>query len=219
VTSGEAGLARAEGPHRVEEVGDRARPAGEGRARLGCRRVRVAAGDGDPPAPQEVDQLERPRQLRGERHVDDRPGADQPLEQRRVGIAPSRCGVAAQPLGREERPLEMRAEHARRGAVLRNLAQRRDELFLGRRDEGRLIGGDTRAQQRLADAPVALGVSGEEVDADEAVHLKVDEAGRRDPAPVPAVEPASDDPPIRDLDVAGNELAAEQRRFDSEPHG
>ena len=79
----------------------------------------------------------------------------------------------------------------------RHLAERVDELRFGRGDERRQVRGDAGLEQRVAGARVAVGVGAEEVDAGEAVHLQVDEAGRRDAAavgdarPSPATRPST----------------------------
>ena len=64
------------------------------------------------------------------------------------------------------------------------------------------IGGDAAVEQRVSGRPVAGCVRGGEVDAAEAVHLQVDEAGHRDPAAALRREADRDDAPVRDLDVA-----------------
>ena len=108
----DAGVAVQEGTHRVEEVRDAAGAAVERRVCLRGGRVAVAERDGDVTFQQQVDQELGARQLRRERHQPHGAGREQPLEQRRVGIAP--CGglVRAEPVGREERPFEVQAENA-----------------------------------------------------------------------------------------------------------
>ena len=147
-----------------------------------------------------------------------RAGGEQPLEQRTVGIA-SRLGrVRPQPLGRDERPFEMRAEDARRRSVRRNLPEGSNQLVLGRCDERRLVGRDAALQQRLAGAPVAVGVGPEEVHTGEAVDLQVDEPGRRDALAVRRVEPDRRDTAVRHFDVTGNEAPVDERCPDAEAH-
>ena len=75
-----------------------------------------------------------------------------------------------------------------RGRV-RHGAERLDEVGLLGGDEGREVGGDARLEQRVAGRRVAVRVRAEEVDAGEAVHLEVDEAGHGDPLPPFALEP------------------------------
>ena len=82
----------------------------------------------------------------------------------------------------------MHAEDARARLVDRHLAHRGEHLLLRARDQRRQIGGDAALEQRGAGAPVAVGVGVEEVDAAEAVHLQVDEAGNREPASAAAAE-------------------------------
>src|SRR6185503_19224609 len=93
------------------------------------------------------------------------------------------------------------------------------QVLLGRRDEGRQVRGDARLEQRLAATGVAVGVGAHEVDAAEAVHLEVDEAGDGDAAAAVAAHQAVlGDHTVGDLDVAGHEGAVDERGFDSEPH-
>jgi hypothetical protein len=77
------------------------------------------------------------------------------------------------------------------------------------------VGGHTRLEHGLADAPVALGICAHQVDAGEAVHLKVDEAGCREPAPVGGAQAVAGDDVVDDLDVAGDDLRADERGFDA----
>src|SRR5206468_883942 len=114
--------------------------------------------------------------------------------------------------------LEMGAEDVRRRAVHRHLRERTHELVLGRGDEGRLVRRHTALQQGGAGAAIALGVRGEEVDAGEAVHLKIDEPGRSDARSVRRAQPDGSDMAVRELDVAGNETPVDQRCPDAEPH-
>ena len=94
------------------------------------------------------------------------------------GARPSGCVPSAP--RREERPFDVDAEDPRPVArPSRHLRERREQLLLGRRDERGQVRGDAGLEQRLAGAPVAVGVGVEEVDAGEAVDLQVDEAGRR----------------------------------------
>ena len=122
-----------------------------------------------------------------------------------------------EPRGGEERAFQVAAEDAWPDVVARNLAQRRGELVFGRGDERWLERRHAGGEQRLAGRRVCSRVRPREVDAAESVHVKVDEAGRRDPA---AVSGKSDgrDPPLRDLDVAANELPVDDRALDPEPH-
>src|SRR5216684_3930740 len=123
-----------------------------------------------------------------------------------------------EPLRRDERPLEMRADDVRCGAVLRNLVQRRRQLVLGRRDEGRLIGGHTAREQRFARSPVTLSVGREEVDAREPVDLQVDETRSSDSGSVRRTQADSRDLTVGNLDVAGNEPALDERGLYSQSH-
>ena len=52
-----------------------------------------------------------------ERDEPHRPGFEQALEQRRVGIVAPVARVGAEPVGRDERPLEVRSEDARAGGI------------------------------------------------------------------------------------------------------
>src|SRR5206468_9347651 len=100
-----------------------------------------------------------------------------------------------------------------------HVPERREQVFLGRGDEGRQVGGDAGLQQCLASAGVAVGVGAHEVDAAEAVDLQVDEAGDGDAAvAVATAQPIGGDLAVDELDVAGDEVPADQRGFDAEPH-
>src|SRR5947207_12195785 len=105
----------------------------------------------------------------------------------------------------------------RRVAVLRQLVQRGFELRLGRRDEGRLVGRDAGAQDRLAGPLVSRPIGGEEVDAREAVDLEVDETRRGDASAGTTVDADARDPSVGDVDVAAHERAVDERRLDSKP--
>ena len=115
--AGDARVAVAERPHRVEEVRDRADAAIERRRSLLRGRVGVTARDDDAALVQQVDELERAGQLGRERDVADRAGGEQPLEQASVRIAPRRSRVRSEPVRGEERAFEMDAEDARSGAA------------------------------------------------------------------------------------------------------
>ena len=122
-----------------------------------------------------------------------------------------------EPLRGDERALEMRTEDARRRAVLRHLAQRRRQLVLRRGDEGRLVRGHAALAQCRARAAIAVRVGGEEVNAREAVHLQVDEAGGRDTRSGSSVQPDGRDPSVHDLDVPGQKLPVDERCLDAQP--
>src|SRR5688500_17809907 len=112
----------------------------------------------------------------------------------------------------------MDAEYSRHGLLVRHLRKRCDQSFLGRRDQGRLVGGDAALEQRVAGDRVAGGIRSGEVDAGVAVHLQVDEA-RNCEASAPLRRKADgDDEPVRDLDVTGQQRALDDRRFDAQPH-
>ena len=64
---------------------------------------------------------------------------------------------------------------------------------------------------------VAVTVGGQQVHAGEAVDLQVDEAGRGDPA-ARRLQPDGLDRPVDDADVAGEQLAVDERGFHAEPH-
>ncbi len=97
------GVAVQQRSHRVEDVRHRPHAAVEGGVCLDRRRVGVAEGDDDPAGVQQVDQLERPGQLRGERDERDGPGREQSLDQRGVGIATRSHAVRAETGRGEER--------------------------------------------------------------------------------------------------------------------
>jgi hypothetical protein len=139
---GNTRVAVPERPHRVEEVRHRCRAAVEGEGGLLCRRVRVAAGGDDSARVQQVDQLERAVQLGRKRHLRDRACSEQALQECGVRVAAGVDRVGAEAERREERPLEMGADHARPDRVARDLGQRCHEVLLGRRDHRRLKGRD-----------------------------------------------------------------------------
>src|SRR6266508_497012 len=108
--------------------------------------------------PQQLHKLVRTLQLGRQRDMTHRSSSEQPLEQTTVGIAPRLGRMRPEPLGRDERALEMRPDDVRRGTVQWNLAQRRRQLVLGRGDERRLVGGHAAREQSLARLAVALRV-------------------------------------------------------------
>src|SRR5262245_48461950 len=110
--------------------------------------------------------------------------------------------MRAESAGGEERALEVDPDDPWPVARRRNFVDRREQLLLGRRDEGGEVGGDAGLEQCLAGAPVAGGVRVEEVDAAEAVYLEIDEPRRGDAPAVPAREPDRRDPAVGDLDVS-----------------
>ena len=113
----------------------------------------------------------------------------------------------------------MSAEHARSTAVRRQGAERLDERVLRRGDERGLVRRHTGRQQRLPRAPIIVGARRQEVDAAEPIDLDVDEAGRGDAAAADSVAQADlGDHAVLDRDVARNELAADERCADTEPH-
>ena len=81
----------------------------------------------------------------------------------------------------------------------------------------RQIGGDAGLEQRVAGALVGSAVGAEKIGAGESVDLEVDEARGGDPSPS-ASEPDIRDQPSFDGDIARNEPAFDERRFDPEPH-
>src|SRR5205807_3603209 len=82
----------------------------------------------------------------------------------------------------------------------------------------RLVRRHAAAKQRLAGAPVAAVVGGEEVHARKTVHLEVDESRRRDPVGVAGVQPDGGDEPVNHFDVARDEVPVDERCPDSETH-
>src|SRR5262249_22406776 len=78
--------------------------------------------------------------------------------------------------------------------------------------------GHTGFEQRVPRARVAVGVRIEEVDPREAVDLQIDESRHRDASPVRRRQAIPGDRVIGDLDVAGNELALDERGLDSQLH-
>src|SRR3954463_2149288 len=112
----------------------------------------------------------------------------------------------------------MEAEDARARLADRHLRHRTEELLLRRRDQRREVGGHAGLEQRLARATIGRRVGVEKVDAAEAVHLEIDEAGHGDPAPSRRGEPDRDHAPVADLDVPPDEEPVDERGFDTELH-
>ena len=177
----QAGRARAELAHRVEEMGDRARAGGEGGARLLRRRLGVAEADDDPRRGEAGDQ----RRTGGRRRQRDDHRAGLGGDELVAVAFPHRADefrqMDALAARIDERPLDMDAEDARRRA--RRLArrrQRRDEH--GRRvgDDGRQDRGDAGAAKRGGDRRQRLGRRRRvEQHAAAAVDLPVDEPRRQ----------------------------------------
>ena len=178
----------------------------------------MPARDDDSALVQEVDELERAFELGREGHLGDRPGLEQALEERAIGIAPVGLRMGAEALRGEERPLEVRAEHPWPDRFGRQRAQGGDQVGFGCGDEGRLERGHPRRQERFAGLAVALGIRRGEVDAAEAVDVEVDEAGDGDPAPIPPGQCNLGQGAVRERHVAGHEDALDDRGFDAEPH-
>ena len=101
-----------------------------------------------------------PGQLGRERDEPDRPGGEQALEQRGVGVAPrARAGACRAASATRNGPSRWAPRMRGPPSVSRGTSRERGEqLLLGRGDEGREVGGDAGLEQRLAGAPVALGV-------------------------------------------------------------
>ena len=182
--AGHARVAVGERAHRVEEVRDGARRRARSRVRLLGARVGVAGRDGDPARDERVDEVERPGQLGCQREEPDGARREETLEQGRVRVAACGGRMRPEPPGREERAFDVRAEDPRAASAFADLAERGDEPLLGRCDQRRQVRGDAGLEQGGAGLLVPGRVGVEEVDAAEAVHLKVDEPGRGDPAAV-----------------------------------
>src|SRR4029079_13803363 len=86
----DAGVAVRERSHRIEHVRHRADAAVERRMRFSGGGVRVTEGDDDAPTVKEVDEVERPGKLRRGGHQAYTARTEQPLEERRIGVAASR---------------------------------------------------------------------------------------------------------------------------------
>ncbi len=178
----------------------------------------MAAGDRHAALPQQLHELVRTFQLGRKRDMTHRSRSEQPLEQTTVGIAPRLGRMRPEPLRRDERALEMRADDVRRGTVQRHLVQRRRQLVFGRGDERRLVGGHAAREQRLARFAVALGVGREEVDACEPVDLQVDEPGSGDSVSVRRAHADACDATVNHVDVAGNQVPVDECCPDAESH-
>ena len=110
-----SGLAVMDARHRVEDVGQDARPAIEG-----CSRgLRVGSGvpdrDDDPVPGQVLDRVERAGQFGRDRDLPQgaASGGDEFVDDFRVGLAQVLEVVRAAPIGRQVRPLEVGAEDER----------------------------------------------------------------------------------------------------------
>jgi len=126
---------------------------------------------------EEVDQLERSRELGREGHQPHGPGREQPLEERRVRVATPVAAVRPETRGGEERSLEVDAEDVRARNGLGHGRESGGKVGFLCRDQRGEVGRDACLEQRLAGRGEPVGVRAEEVDAREAVHLQVDEAG------------------------------------------
>ncbi len=158
--------------------------------------------------------------LGSERHLRHRTGREQALGQGEVGLAPRLGRVRAHALRREERALEMHAEHAGARPVDRDSTQGRHQVRLGGSDEGRLEGGRARRGEGLGGVAVGGVIRRGEVDPGEAVHLQVHEARDRQPSALsPVAEADGRDPSVGDLDVARHARAVDEGRGHAEPAG
>jgi len=90
--------ARAEGPHRVEQVRHGRHAEIEGCVRLSGGRVRVPCGDDDLALEEVLDQRARAVELGRERELRNAARVEQPLEQREIRIAPVLERMRAEPL-------------------------------------------------------------------------------------------------------------------------
>src|SRR5207245_1354573 len=122
------------------------------------------------------------------------------------------------PLRSNERTFEMRADDVRVGTILWNLAQCRRQVVLWRSDERRLIRGHSALEQRLPRLPITLCVGRKEIDACKPVDLQVDETRSGDSGSIRRAQPDPGDLAVGDLDVAGDELALDERCLDTESH-
>ena len=113
----QAGRARAELAHRIEEMGDRARAGGEGGARLLCRRLGVAEADDDPRRGEAGDER---RTGGGRRQGDDHRaslGGDELVAIALAHRADELLQMHAFSARVDVRPLDMDAERAGRGGA------------------------------------------------------------------------------------------------------
>ena len=160
-----------------------------------------------------------PRQLGRERHVGDQAALEQALEQVAVGVA-ARRRRRARRAARGERNGPSRWTPRIRAAPIAvgGTSRARDQVLLGRGDQGRLERGHAGLEQRLAGAAVAGRVGASEVDAAEAVHLQVDEAGRGDPAARAGASPTAATTPSAISTSPADSVAVDDRGLDAEPH-
>ena len=183
----------------------------------GGSRVGVAERDGDLSLEQSPDQLDRPGKLGREGDEADRPGHEQALEQREIGVAARIGGMHAQPSGRDEGPLEVRAEDPSARCVARISTRAAtscspgDVMNVGRNAVTPV------SCERPAGPPESVDVGVEEVDP----ARSRSPGGRRILAPqcrVPRRKTDLRDDAIDDLDVPSNPLAAYDRCLDTKPH-
>ena len=171
--------------HGVEQVGDQ--PGAGVRGGLGLLGGGVAVPDADQHAgvDQAADRGQRTGPLGRQRVHPQQPGRglDQRLDRLRGGVAQQRRVVRAVPGGRQERTLDVHAEHpgaAEVGGQRGRPAQARDEIRHRGGDERRHERGDAGLRQPGGHLGPAGRVGGDEVDPEAAVDLHVDQAGNQD---------------------------------------
>ena len=188
----------------------------EGAVRLLGGRVRVAARDDDAVCVEHVDQLERPVELRGERHLGHVPGGEQSLEQPGVGVAAGRDRMGAEAEGREERALQVGADDPRADRLARTSASAATSSASGAVIK---VGWNAVTPHSRSASPAIRGVvGGREVDPAEAVDLQVDQARDRRAAATGPVHADRRDAAVRDLDVAAQQHAVDDRGLDAQSH-
>ena len=152
-------------------------------------------------------------------HLADRAGGEQGVEHGEVGRQDRPRVMGAGTGAAEERALEVGTDHARTGVGCpASAASDASIASTVAADDRRLEGGDAAGEQRRARGRVAVLAGSREVDARVAVDLQVDEAGRGDPLPARLPHPDRGDDAVGDLDVAVDQLPADQRRRHPEPH-
>jgi hypothetical protein len=227
---GDPGIARPRRPHRIKEMGDRARATVEGAVGRRGVGVGVSAGDDDPAGDERVDQHQRPRQLRRQGDLGHRPGGKQSLQHPEVRREDRAGVVRSRPRRRQEGPLQMNADDPRPSGRLgvapawlilgpdpRHPPQRVDHRLDLRGDDRRLEGGDAIGEQCGRRDRVAVLARRREIDPRTAVHLQVDEPRRRDLRPPRHPDADRREAPVDHLDIAVDQLPVDQRRSDPEP--
>ena len=196
--------------HRVEDVSDSPPACVEAATRLVRVGIAVTKRHNDVALSAQGDEWEGIRQFGSQSHHGDNAGAEQRLEEIQVRWDEPLDRVRPSAERRQERPLEVHAEHA--SAIGLPAAQfgdppcRRACAGNFAADEGWLVGEDTVPGERLAQARELIDRRDESVDAQVTVYLQVYEAGNCYAA-LASRKPDRGNGSAVDGDVAGNEAS------------